>query len=126
MEKDAETERKKAIIEAEKEAQVAKIKYEQKIMEKESLQRISQIEDEMHLARQKSHGDAEFYNLKQQAEVNKLLYTPEYLELKKYDSLSQNSKVYFGNQIPHTFLGNDCEKTYLVPGEIDTKSRDNL
>jgi hypothetical protein len=44
VEKDAETERKKAVIEAEKEAVVAKIQFEQKIMEKESLQRMSQIE----------------------------------------------------------------------------------
>lgn len=111
VEKDAETERKRAIIEAEKEAQVAKIQYEQKIMEKESLQRIHQIEDEMHLARQKSIADAEFYKLRQQAEVNKILYTPEYIELKKYDSLSQNSKVYFGNQIPHTFLQSDASSS---------------
>merc|ERR1719264_984348 len=39
IEKDAETERKKAVIEAEKEAMVAKIKYGQNILEKESLQR---------------------------------------------------------------------------------------
>jgi len=37
VEKDAETERKKAVIEAEKEAQVAKIHFEQKVMEKESI-----------------------------------------------------------------------------------------
>lgn len=79
-------------------------------MEKESLQRISEIEDEMHLARQKSFADAEYYNLKQQAEVNKLLYTPEYLELKKYESLAQNTKVYFGSDIPHTFFNNNCKK----------------
>lgn len=44
VEKDAETDRKKAIIEAEKEASVAKIHFGQKIMEKESLQRMAQIE----------------------------------------------------------------------------------
>lgn len=44
VEKDAETERKKAIIEAEKVAQVARIQFDQKIMEKESLQRMSEIE----------------------------------------------------------------------------------
>lgn len=104
VEKDAETERKKAVIEAEKEAQVAKIQFSQKIMEKESLQRISQIEDEMHLASQKSRADATFYNLQQQAEVNKLLHTPEYLELKKYEALAQNTKVYFGSDIPQTFV----------------------
>merc|ERR1719242_1764515 len=36
IEKDAETERKKAVIEAEKEAMVAKIKYEQKVIEKDA------------------------------------------------------------------------------------------
>ena len=44
VEKDAETERKKAVIEAEKEAQVAKIHYEQKVMEKESIKTMSIIE----------------------------------------------------------------------------------
>lgn len=73
-------------------------------MEKEHLQRISQIEDEMHLAREKSFTDAEFYKLKQQAEINKVLYTQEYIELKKYESLAQNSKVYFGTNIPQTYL----------------------
>lgn len=104
VEKDAETERKRAIIEAEKEAQVAKIQYEQKIMEKESLQKISQIEDEMHVAKQKSMADAEFYKLSQLAKINKELLTKEYIELKKYESLAANSKVYFGNDIPQSFL----------------------
>lgn len=120
VEKDAETERKRAIIEAEKEAFVAKIQYEQKIMEKESLQRIAQIEDEMHLARQRSHADAEFYNLQQQAEANKLLHTPEFRELKKYESLAQNSKVYFGNEIPQTFLhANSCPTNVVLSNTSD-------
>jgi len=44
VEKEAETERKRAIIEAEKQAQVSKIEFEQKIMEKESMKQISIIE----------------------------------------------------------------------------------
>lgn len=44
VEKEAETERKRAIIEAEKLAQVSKIEFEQKIMEKESIKQISVIE----------------------------------------------------------------------------------
>lgn len=93
---------------AEKEAQVAKIQYDQKIMEKESLQRIASIEDEMHLAREKSRSDADFYQMKKQAEANKLLLSKEFLELKKYDSLSQNSKVYFGQEIPKMFSFGGC------------------
>lgn len=126
VEKDAETERKRAIIMAEKEAQVAKIQYEQKIMEKESLQRIAQIEDEMHLARQKSHADAEFYNLKQQAEVNQLLFTPEFLELKRYESLAQNSKVYFGNKIPQTYLSGSCGDVTINRVVTDTEEEKHV
>lgn len=108
VEKDAETERKKAIIEAEKEALVAKIQFDQKIMEKESLQRMSQIEDEMHVARQKSRSDAEFYQLQKQAEANNLLLTDSYLELKKYEAIAQNSKIYYGAEIPDMFVHGGC------------------
>merc|ERR1719151_425667 len=52
IEKDAETDRKKAVIEAEKEAMVAKIRYEQNILEKESMQKIAEIEDKIHMARE--------------------------------------------------------------------------
>lgn len=108
MEKDAETDRKKAIIEAEKEAQVAKIQYNQKIMEKESLQQMAGIEDEMHLARQKSRSDAEFYQMKMQAEANTLLLSKEFLELKKYEALAHNTKIYYGQDIPRVFMYDNC------------------
>merc|ERR1719384_1255627 len=64
IEKDAETDRKKAIIEAEKDAETDRIQYERKILEKESLQKMAKIEDEMHLAKEKSKTDAEFYRIK--------------------------------------------------------------
>ncbi|CAK9831507.1 ERLIN2 [Anthophora retusa] len=111
VEKDAETDRKKALIEAEKEAQVAKIQYDQKIMEKESLQRIAAIEDEMHLARQRSHSDAKYYEMKIQAEANKLLLTEQYLELKKYEGLAQNAKIYYGQDIPKMFTYGGCSSS---------------
>merc|ERR1719452_425187 len=86
IEKDAETERKKAVIEAEKEAQVAKIKYEQNILEKESLQKMETINDEVHLAKEKSRADAEFYKIQKQAESNMLLLTKEYLDVKRIEA----------------------------------------
>merc|ERR1712037_1036841 len=106
IEKDAETDRKKAVIEAEKEAQVAKIQYERKIMEKESNQKIAEIEDKIHMAREGAKSDAEFYRVQKQAEANKLLLTKEYLELQKYSSLTSNQKVYFGPDIPTMFVSN--------------------
>lgn len=77
-------------------------------MEKESLQRIASIEDEMHLAREKSRSDAEFYQTKKQAEANDLLLSKEFLELKKYESLGQNSKIYYGQDIPKMFSLGGC------------------
>jgi hypothetical protein len=64
--------------------------------------------DEMHLARQKSRSDAEFYQMQRQAEANKLLLTPQYLELKKFEAISSNNKVYFGNNIPNMFMQGGC------------------
>merc|ERR1719210_2048755 len=104
IEKDAETERKKAVIEAEKEAQVAKIKYEQNILEKESMQKMETINDEVHLAKEKSRADAEFYKIQKVAEANRMLLSSEYLELKKIEAMSVNNKVYFGPDIPNMFI----------------------
>uniref|UniRef100_A0A7N6A6C0 Band 7 domain-containing protein n=1 Tax=Anabas testudineus TaxID=64144 RepID=A0A7N6A6C0_ANATE len=104
VEKEAETERIKAVIEAEKVAQVAEIKFGQKVMEKETEKKISEIEDGAFLARQKAKADAEFYTAQRAAEANKLKLTPEYLQLMKYKAIAANSKIYFGNDIPQMFV----------------------
>uniref|UniRef100_A0A9J8CNK3 Band 7 domain-containing protein n=1 Tax=Cyprinus carpio carpio TaxID=630221 RepID=A0A9J8CNK3_CYPCA len=104
VEKEAETERKKAVIEAEKVAQVAEIKFGQKVMEKETEKKISEIEDSAFLARQKAKADAEFYTAQRAAEANKLKLTPEYLQLMKFKAIAANSKIYFGSEIPHMFM----------------------
>ena len=64
---------------------MAKIQFERKIMEKESNQKISEIEDSMHLAKEKSKSDAEYYRVQRVAEANKLLLTPEYIEMKRIE-----------------------------------------
>merc|ERR1719508_405921 len=116
------TQRKKAVIEAEKEAQVAKIKYEQNILEKESMQKMETINDEMHLAKEKSKTDAEFYKIQKQAEANKLLLSKEYLELKKVEAMATNNKVYFGPDIPNMFISEDKDTQRLtLPSEVKQK-----
>uniref|UniRef100_H3CHB0 ER lipid raft associated 1 n=1 Tax=Tetraodon nigroviridis TaxID=99883 RepID=H3CHB0_TETNG len=70
VEKEAETERKRAIIEAQKVAQVAEIQFQQKVMEKETEKKISEIEDAAFLAREKARADAEFYTAARLAEAN--------------------------------------------------------
>lgn len=60
-EKEAETQKKMAITEAEKNAHVSKIIMEQRLMEKDSSRRQEEIENQMYLAREKSLADANFY-----------------------------------------------------------------
>ncbi|CAF1054082.1 unnamed protein product [Adineta steineri] len=103
VEKEAETDRRRAIIEAEKLAQVAKIQYEQKILSKESEKKIAEIEAEMHLARERSLADANKYKSDTEAESNKVKLSPEYLQWSMYHAIAQNTKIYFGNSIPNIF-----------------------
>lgn len=123
IEKEAETDRKKAIIEAEKNASVAKIEWERKVMEKESEQRMSNIEDQTHLAKEKAKADANFYRVQKEAEANKMMLTPEYLQMLKYQSLTENTKVYFGNQIPDIFLDSSAPSAAHIDTVRDTKSK---
>jgi len=107
VEKEAETDRRRAVIEAEKIAQVGRIQYEQKILGKESEKRIAEIEAEMHLARERSMADANKYKSDTEAESNKQKLTPEFLKLSMYKALAQNTKIYFGNSIPNIFTTED-------------------
>ena len=61
VEKEAETQKKKAVTEAERDAQVSIIYMNQKVTEKESIKRQAEIENEIYLAKEKSLADADFY-----------------------------------------------------------------
>ncbi|XP_061468661.1 erlin-1-like isoform X2 [Rhineura floridana] len=104
--KEAETERKKAVIEAEKAAQVAKIRCRQKVMETLMEKHISELEDAAFLARERAKADANYYTAQKAADSNKLKLTPAFLELMKYQAIAFNSTLYFGNSFPaNLFLG---------------------
>jgi len=106
VEKEAQTERKRAVIEAEKQYAVSKINAEKSIAEKESRRNMSAIEDAVHLAREKAFTDAEYYKAVKESEGNKLLFTPSYLQLQKMRALSANSHIVFGNKIPVSLFPN--------------------
>ncbi|XP_022129521.1 erlin-1 [Pieris rapae] len=115
VEKEAETARRKAVIEAEKGAQVSKIQYEQKILEKESRRTMELIENSIHKDKEQIKADAEYYTVKKQAEANQLLLTKEYLELKKLEAIALNTKVYFGADIPSMFMQSNAVPQAAVP-----------
>uniref|UniRef100_A0A673MHR3 Erlin-1 n=1 Tax=Sinocyclocheilus rhinocerous TaxID=307959 RepID=A0A673MHR3_9TELE len=124
VEKEAETERKKAIIEAQKVAQVAEIHFQQKVMEKETEKKISEIEDAAFLARERARADAEYYTAVKFAEANRLKLTPEYLELMKYQAIAANSKIYFGQDIPNMFVDNSASHpTAVMLNKVHQRAR---
>ncbi|KAF8399589.1 hypothetical protein HHK36_015457 [Tetracentron sinense] len=100
-EKEAETQRKMAVTEAEKNAQVSRIVMEQKLMEKDSAKMQQEIENQMYMGREKSLADANFYRVMKEAEANRLKLTPEFLELRFIEAIANNSKIFFGDKIPN-------------------------
>ncbi|XP_067928103.1 erlin-1-like [Watersipora subatra] len=105
VEKEAETERKRSIIEAQTQQQVANITWTQNIEQKEAQRTISEIEDKAHLAKEKAKTDAEYYKTMKEAEANKLKFTKEYLEYVRVQAIASNTKMYFGDSIPTMFAG---------------------
>jgi len=65
---------------------------------------MSQIEDQTHLNHEKAFADAGYYKALKEAESNKVKYTKEFLQLELIRSLSNNTKIYFGQNINSMFL----------------------
>nr|TKS02958.1 hypothetical protein D5086_0000157490 [Populus alba] len=99
VEKQAETTKKMAVSEAEKNANVGKILMEQKMMEKDSARQKQEIENQMNKAHEKSLADAAFYRVMKEAEANKLKLTPQFLELKFIEAIADNTKNFFGDKV---------------------------
>ncbi|OVA18887.1 Band 7 protein [Macleaya cordata] len=115
-EKEAETHKKIALAEAEKNAQVSKIRMEQMLTEKNSAKMQQEIDNQMYLAREKSLADANFYRVTKEAEANKLKLTPEYLELKFIEAISNNSKIFFGDKVPNMIIDQRLLGNFLNNG----------
>jgi hypothetical protein len=71
--------------------------------------------DEIVTNRHKSRADADYYSLERQAKANELLLTKEYLELKRYESITANTKLYFGANIPTLFMGDQQPSSGSLP-----------
>jgi len=104
VEAQAATEAKKMTIEAQRDADVALINSQREVAQQKSEQEKEAIRDAMHVAHEKALADANYYMTMKKAEANRLLLTPEYLELQRYSNIASNTKIYFGERIP-TALG---------------------
>eukprot|EP00271_Cylindrocystis_brebissonii_P009272 TRINITY_DN23997_c0_g1_i1.p1 TRINITY_DN23997_c0_g1~~TRINITY_DN23997_c0_g1_i1.p1 ORF type:complete len:342 (+),score=76.75 TRINITY_DN23997_c0_g1_i1:235-1260(+) len=101
---EADTEKKRAVTEAEKAAHVSRILMEQRLQEKESTQQQQEIENHIFLAREKSLADADFYKVMKEAEANQLKLTPQFLELRFIEAIANNTKMFFGDKVPNMII----------------------
>ncbi|CAK9207252.1 unnamed protein product [Sphagnum troendelagicum] len=117
VEKEAETNKKRAVTDAERDAKVSEILMAQRVMEKESTKKQEEIENQIYLARERSLADANFYRVLREAEANKLKLTPEFLELKFIEGIAKNTKMFFGEKIPSMVMDQRLLGNLLESGQ---------
>jgi len=103
IEKEAETEKKRAIINAQTVAAVEAVELERTLKVKQTEQQLAEIANAMHAAKERADADAAFYRVSREAEANKLLHTPELLQLEAVKALSNNTKIFWGERLPTMF-----------------------
>ncbi len=99
--KRAETSKFQATIKAQEDADVAEIKNRQAVAAKQAQ---AEIENQIHLNKQKSVTDAEYYNRIKQAEANEILFSENYLKHEQIKAQGSISKIYFGEKIPSVLM----------------------
>ena len=100
IQQQAETKKKEAVILAQMDSDVSKIKMEKIIQEKEAQKRIALIQNEIELAQKKAETDAKYYKEVKEIEANEKKLTPQYLKYSLIQGLTNNVKLYFGESIP--------------------------
>jgi len=100
----AQREAEVAKINAEMEASVSRIAMDKEIMLKDGERQKADIENQMLLSREKAQTDAAFYKIVKESEANEARYTENFLRYTLFTSLSNNTKIYFGEKIPQIFI----------------------
>ncbi|KAK3251432.1 hypothetical protein CYMTET_39232 [Cymbomonas tetramitiformis] len=104
VEKEAQTEHKRAVMEAQKKAEQSEVTMKQMLAEKQATSESEAIANSMYLAKEKASVDANYYRLTKEAEANRAKLTPEFLELEFIKAIANNTKMYFGDKIPNMIL----------------------
>jgi len=112
VEKQAETDRKRALIEAQTLADVEAVELERELKAKQNAAKIEAIDNEIEAARARVQADAELYRASKEAEANRVRLTPEFLQLEAVRALSNNTKVFWGDKLPSLY----ADGTSLVRG----------
>ncbi|CAM9438366.1 unnamed protein product [Pylaiella littoralis] len=98
--RNAEMERSKQVMAAEKNRDIGGMTMAREVEEKAAELHIQRIQDEMHVTRSKDHADATSYSKLREAEGNERRLSPAFLELERHKSLYQNLEAHYGDRMP--------------------------
>ncbi|CAM9931579.1 unnamed protein product [Scytosiphon promiscuus] len=98
--RNAENERSKQVLAAEKNRDIMSMTMAREVEEKEADLNIQRIQDDIHLARSKDHADATSYSKLREAEGNERRLSPAFLELARQKALLQNLEAFYGDRMP--------------------------
>jgi len=93
-----ETEKLRAIADAERAKAVLEIKIQERILEKEGDANISALNNEILKQKEENVANIEKYKILSEASANKELYTPEYIQYNMAKNMANNTKYYFSGQ----------------------------
>ena len=93
-----ETEKQKAIADAERDKTVMEITNERRILEKEGDQKVSMLHQQQLKLEGETAASIKKMAIEKEAEANKVLFTPEYVKLTMAKAISPNMKYYFSGE----------------------------
>lgn len=105
-EQKAEAERSASKIKAMANQEIEQIENERNVQKKESQKRMEDIENSIYTEKERSRADANHYSLMKTIEAEQAQLSQEYLQKLAIQSLTQNTKLYFGESIPAFILEN--------------------
>ena len=105
-----ETEKLRAIADAERNKAVLEIKIQERLLEKEGEASISAINNGILKQKEENVANIEKYKILSEASANKELYTQEYIQYNTAKNLANNTKFYFSGQ--ESLLGGTLSKIF--------------
>ena len=85
-------------------AAIERIGHQMLLAQAQNKQAVEVVENEMHRAKMNAVADARLYAAQREAEANRALITPEFIQLESVRAIGNTTKVYFGDRLPSIFL----------------------
>jgi hypothetical protein len=102
--KEKETRNKIEILEAEKVRDVSAVENDRKVRKEESEAKISKVRTESEAEQKRIHADADSYAAHKKAQDNQQILTPEYLQLRQFETFGCQNTIHYG-KLPNFLVG---------------------